>query len=162
MSLVAGGMLLHPLGDLRLAGRKLKADGGHHVDPADLDLGLHYSNNDLTLAATVKQPQIQPLTIKGHVPLDLEATAKTAKLDPTLPLDLQVQLPPSSLAIVPKLSPQVRRIDGTHRSVSCAWPAMWKSPILTRLRRHHDLKARAPRQRKRAGHRRVPRATRVQ
>ena len=38
---------------------------------------------------------------------------QNAKIDPDLPLELQVQLPPSSLAIVPKLAPKVRRIEGT-------------------------------------------------
>ncbi|MEP6667876.1 MAG: translocation/assembly module TamB domain-containing protein [Chthoniobacter sp.] len=113
VNLVAGGTVLQPLGHLKFQGRKLKAKAVAALDPADLDLDLHYSNNELTLAATAKQPQIQPLTIKGHVPLDLESTVKNAKIDPTLPLELQVTLPPSSLAIVPKLTPQVRRIDGT-------------------------------------------------
>ena len=112
-NLVAGGTLLQPLGHLKLQGRALKAKAVAALDPADLDLDLHYSNSEFTLAATAKQPQIQPLTIKGHVPLDLESTVKNAKIDPSLPLELQVQLPPSSLAIVAKLTPQVRRIDGT-------------------------------------------------
>ncbi len=56
---------------------------------------------------------MQPLTIKGRVPLDLEATVQNAKLDPTLPLEVSIQLPPSSLAVVPRLVPQIRRIDGT-------------------------------------------------
>ena len=110
---VAGGTLIEPLGHLKFAGRKLKAKAAAALDPADLDLDLHYSNKDLSLSATVKQPQIQPLTIKGHVPLDLKATVQNAKLDETMPIDLQVQLPPSSLAVVPKFAPQVRRIDGT-------------------------------------------------
>lgn len=112
-NLVVGGTILQPLGHLKFQGRKLKAKAVAALDPADVDLDLHYSNNELTLAATAKQPQIQPLTIKGHVPLDLEATVKAAKIDPNLPLDLQVNLPPSSLAIVPKFTNQVRRIDGT-------------------------------------------------
>jgi hypothetical protein len=112
-NLVAGGTLLQPFGYLKLQGRKLKSKAVAALDPADLDLDLHYSNQELTLNASVKQPQIQPLTIKGRVPLDLEATVKSAKIDPTLPLELQVNLPPSSLAIVPKFTNQVRRIDGT-------------------------------------------------
>src|SRR5262249_17257482 len=92
---------------------RLKAKAVAALDPADLDLDLHYSNNELTLAATAKQPQIQPLTIKGRVPLDLEATVKNAKIDPTLPLELQVNLPPSSLAVIPRFTKQVRRMDGT-------------------------------------------------
>ena len=112
-NLVAGGTLLEPLGHLKVAARALKSPKVAALDPADLDLDLHYSNKDLTLNAVVKQPQLQPLTIKGHVPLDLDATIKNKKLDPTLPLDLTVQLPASSLAVVPKFAPAVRRIEGT-------------------------------------------------
>jgi autotransporter translocation and assembly factor TamB len=112
-NLVTGGTLLQPFGHLRVAGRKLKSKAVAKLDAADLDLDLHYSSKELTLNAVVKQPQIQPLTIKGQVPLDLEATVKNAKLDPTLPLDISIQLPPSSLAVVPTLVPKVRRIDGT-------------------------------------------------
>ncbi len=112
-NIVAGGTLLEPLGHLKVAARALKSPKVAALDPADLDLDLHYSNKELTLAAVVKQPQMQPLTIKGHVPLDLDATIKTKTLDPTLPLDVTVQLPASSLAVVPKLAPSVRRIEGT-------------------------------------------------
>lgn len=113
VNLVTGGTLLQPFGHIKLAGRKLKAKTVAGLDPADLDLDLHYSHKELTLGATVKQPQMQPLTIKGQVPLDLESTVKSAKLDPTLPLEASIQLPPSSLAVVTKLVPGVRRIDGT-------------------------------------------------
>jgi len=112
-NLVTGGTLLQPFGHLKFAGRKLKTKAVAGLDAADLDLDLHYATKELTLAAVLKQPQMQPLTIKGLVPLDLEATVQNAKLDPTLPLDVTIQLPPSSLAVVPKLTPQVRRIDGT-------------------------------------------------
>jgi len=112
-NLVAGGTLLLPFGHLKVQGRKLKAKAAAMLDPADLDLDVHYSNREFTLAANVRQPQIQPFSIKGHVPLDLESTVQNAKIDPSLPLELTVQLPPSSLAVVPKLAPQVRRLDGT-------------------------------------------------
>ena len=112
-NLVAGGTLLTPLGHLKVAGRGLKAKVVPQFEPSDLDLNLHYSNKELTLDAAIKQPQIQPLTVKGSVPLDLEATVQNKKLDPALPIDLSVKLLPSPLAFVPKLAPQVRRIDGT-------------------------------------------------
>ncbi len=111
-NLVAGGTLIEPLGHLKLDARALKSQAVA-IEPADLDLDLHYSNKEFTLSAVVKQPQLQPLTIKGYFPLDLDATIKTKKLDPALPLDLSVQLPASALAVVPKLAPSVRRIEGT-------------------------------------------------
>ncbi len=115
-NLVAGGTLLDPIGHLKVAARGLKAKALPPIDPAEVDLDLHYSNKpakELTLTAVVRQPQIQPLTVKGRAPFDLDATIKTRQLDPKLALDVAVQLPVSSLAIVPKLAPQVRRIDGT-------------------------------------------------
>lgn len=115
-NLVAGGTLLEPAGHLKVAARSLKAKAGAPLDAADLDLDLHYSNKpakELTLVAVLRQPQIQPLTLKARAPFDLDALVKTRKLDPTLPLEATVQLPPSSLAVVPKLVPTVRRIDGT-------------------------------------------------
>ena len=115
-NLVAGGTLLEPSGHLKVAARGLRAKALAPIEPADLDLDLHYSNKpakELTLAAVLRQPQIQPLTIKGRAPFDLDATIKDRKLDPKLALDVTVQLPVSSVAILPKLAPQVRRIEGT-------------------------------------------------
>ncbi len=112
-NIVAGGTLAAPVGHVKVNATGLKAKAVAALDPATLDLDLHYSNAELTLASTLKQPQMQPLTVKGRVPLDLDATIKNKKIDPTLPLDVTVQLPASSLAIVPKLAPQVRRIEGS-------------------------------------------------
>ena len=115
-NLVAGGTLLEPIGHLKVNARGLRAKALAPIEPADLDLDLHYSNkpaHELSLHAVLRQPQIQPLTIKGCAPLDLEGTIKNRKLDPKLALDVMIQLPTSSLAIVPKLAPQVRRIEGT-------------------------------------------------
>ena len=112
-NIVAGGTLLAPLGHIKLVATGLKTKAVAALAPAELSLDLHYSNKELTLNSVVKQPQIQPLTIKGMVPLDLDATIKSKKVDPNLPLDITVQLPASSLAIVPKFAPQVRRIEGT-------------------------------------------------
>ncbi len=112
-NLVAGGTLLQPFAHVKVAAERLQANAAKQFDPSALALDLHYSNKELTLAATVKQPQIQPLTIKARAPLDLEATVQTKRLDPNLPIEASAQLPASSLAFVPKMAPQVRRIDGT-------------------------------------------------
>src|SRR5206468_2243054 len=73
----------------------------------------HYSEKELTLDATARQRDIQPLVVKGKVPLDLDATFKRKAIDPELPLDLTVHLPPSSLGFVPKIVAAVRTISGT-------------------------------------------------
>ncbi len=112
-SLITGGSLLAPAGHLKVAGRGLKAKAVPQLDASTLDLELHYTDKKLEVDATLKQPQMQPLTVSGRVPLDLEATIKAKQLDPELPLDFTAKLPPSSLALVPKLAPQVVRIEGT-------------------------------------------------
>lgn len=112
-NLVAGGTLLQPFAHLKVAAERLQAKAAKQFDPGALALDLHYSNKELTLAATVKQPQMQPLTIKARTPLDLQATVEAKKLDPDLPIEATAQLPPSALAFVTKIAPAVRRIDGT-------------------------------------------------
>ncbi|MCE9608758.1 MAG: translocation/assembly module TamB domain-containing protein [Chthoniobacter sp.] len=115
-NLVTGGTLLEPVGHLKVTARGVQAKAVAALEPADLDLDLHYSKTpvrELTLAAVLRQPQIQPLTVKGRAPFDLDATLKDGRLDPKMPLDVTVLLPPSALAFVPKLAPQIRRLDGT-------------------------------------------------
>ena len=112
-NLVAGGTLLQPFAHLKIAAERLQAKAARQFDPGALSADIHYSNRELTLAATVNQPQIQPLTVKARAPLDLEATVQNKKLDPRLPVEATVQLPASSLAFLPKVAPQVRRAEGT-------------------------------------------------
>jgi len=112
-SLIASGTIQAPVADLKLAGRRLRALAVPQLEPSDLDVRVHYQARQLELNATLRPPKMQPLTVQGRVPLDLQATIKARQLDPQLPLDLTARLPPSSLAIVPSLTPQVARIDGT-------------------------------------------------
>ncbi|HYR59520.1 MAG TPA: translocation/assembly module TamB domain-containing protein, partial [Chthoniobacteraceae bacterium] len=112
-NLVAGGTLLQPFAHIKVAADRLQAKAARQFDPGTLAMDVHYSNKELTLAATVKQPQIQPLTIKGRAPFDLEATVQNKKLDPNLPIEASAQLPASALAFLPKVVPQIRRADGT-------------------------------------------------
>src|SRR5207237_1001889 len=101
--LVAGGTLGEPTFFLKAAARAVKAAAAPQYDPADLDCTLSYEQQQLDLDATAKQPLIQPLAIKGHLPLDLNALRATHQLDRATPLDLSVKLPPSSLAVLPKI-----------------------------------------------------------
>ncbi len=111
-NLLASGTPLEPAAHLKVTGRKLNAKATPQLAPSDLDLALHYSPKNLSLDAVLRQPQMQPLTVKGHLPLDLAATIQNKKLDPDLPLEVNVKLPASSLALAPKLSPAVRNIVG--------------------------------------------------
>jgi hypothetical protein len=113
MHLAANGTPLRPEVELKIEGRALKAKAAGQIDPAELDLALNYQPGTLKLDATARQPLLQPLVIKAHVPLDVEKLATDKKIDPSLPIDVTINLPPTSLAVVPKLVPAVRRIAGT-------------------------------------------------
>ncbi len=112
-SLVSGGTLLNPAGQLQIKARGFSAKAAPQFDQAEFDLTLNYSEKLLTLDATARQREIQPLVIKGTLPLDIEKAVKEKAYDPALPIDFTAKIAPSSLANVPKFAPAVRRIDGT-------------------------------------------------
>jgi autotransporter translocation and assembly factor TamB len=112
-SLTAAGTIQDLSAQLKISGRVLKAKMAAQLDPADFDFDLSYKLKQLTLLAGVRQRQIQPLTIRGRADLDLEAVMKRRALDPQMPIQASIQLPPTSLAIIPKFTPLVRRIEGT-------------------------------------------------
>jgi hypothetical protein len=112
-NLVSGGTLLNPTLHLKLAAHSLVAKAAPRFDDAAVDLTLHYSNKELTLDGTARQKTIQPLIVKGRIPLDLEKAIKEKRYDAEQPIDLTASVAPTSLAIVPTFVPAVRRIDGT-------------------------------------------------
>jgi hypothetical protein len=113
MDLAVAGTAARPEVEMSLTGRALKAKAAAQYEPAELDLKLTYQPGALALNATARQPLIQPLTLKAATPLDLERLIAEKKLPSDLPVDASVKLPPSSLAVVPKVTTQVRRIGGS-------------------------------------------------
>ena len=80
--------------------------------PADADFHLTLHDNRLDLDAAVRQPQIQPLTIKGNLPVDLKAIAQNKQLDPKSPVALSIELPRSSLGFLAGATKALRFIQG--------------------------------------------------
>ena len=113
VSFAADGTIQDPSAQLKISGRVLKAKMAAQLDPAEFDLDLSYGKKQITLQAGIRQRLIQPMTIRGRAPLDIEAVIKQRAIDPHMPIEASVKLPPTSLAIVPKFTPLVRRIDGT-------------------------------------------------
>jgi len=113
LHLAAQGTPLRPEVELKIEGRALKAKAAPQFDAAEVDVALNYVPGSLSLDASARQPLIQPLVIKARVPVDVEKIATNKKLDPALPLDVTVKMPATSLAVLPKLVPAVRRINGT-------------------------------------------------
>lgn len=106
-SLVAGGALEDPSAHLVVTGRDLKFAAAPELAPAEFDINANYSEKLLTMEAAVRQKEIQPLSLHGNVPLDVAAIIREKRLGPDLPLDVTVDLPKTSLAIVSKFAPAV-------------------------------------------------------
>ncbi len=113
LSALAHGSLSKILAEIKVQGRKLLRPGMTGVSPADADVDLTLRDSRLSLDTSVHQPQIQPLTIKGNLPLDLKTLLSKRQIDPKSPLDLSINLPSSSLAFLAKALPAVRFIEGT-------------------------------------------------
>lgn len=112
-SLLCGGTLLNPTGQFKLSARALKAKAFPQLDNAELDFSLFYADKALDLAATARQRELQPLSLRAKGPLDLEKAIREKSYDPALPLQASLKLPATSLAFLPKVLPAVRRVDGT-------------------------------------------------
>ena len=112
-SLVTGGTLFAPAGQLQISARSLKSKAAPGFDDAALDATVHFTTQLIELAATVRQREIPSLAINGKLPADLEKIFVERAFDPELPLDFSVRLPATSLASLPKFFPKVRRLEGT-------------------------------------------------
>lgn len=111
---LAAGSVSKPAIDVKIGIRQASANAAPKAaKPTDADLDLHLENNEAVLKATVRNPDIQPLTIAARLPLDVGTIIRTRKMNTDLPLDVDVKLPASSLAVIPAFVPAVRRIDGT-------------------------------------------------
>jgi hypothetical protein len=109
----ATGTPLRPELRLKAEARDLKAKAAEHFGAANVDLDLNYAPGKAALRASVRQPLLQPVDLQARMPLDLEKVIAEKKLNPALPLEASLKLPPTSLAVLPKLAPQIRRIAGT-------------------------------------------------
>ena len=108
----AHGSLSKITADVKLAARGLRSPQTPTLRPADADVDLTLKDNRLSLNTSVRQPQIAPLTIKGNVPLDLQAIAASKQFDPKSPVDLTIQLPRSSLGFLAGVSKAIRHVEG--------------------------------------------------
>lgn len=112
-TLTAHGTVDDPTLDLKVAGRGLKSPSALQAGAASADVDAHYANKVVALSATLKQPEIQPIELRGQVPLDLRKTIETKHLDEQAPIEGVIKLPKSSLAFVTKFVPQLRYVEGS-------------------------------------------------
>jgi hypothetical protein len=113
MTVLAAGSLGSPVATVNLSAQKLSAPQTEKIGPTDATLQFHLAKNQTTLDGTIKQQQMQTLTLRGETELDMEKLAQTKKLDPATPIKLDATLPSSSIAFISKLVPTMRYLEGT-------------------------------------------------
>ncbi len=109
----AHGSLSKIVADVKVAARGIRGTEIQNVKPVDADLALTLHDNRLDLDTSVRQPQIQPLTIKGNLPVDLHAIAQSKQIDPKSPVTLRINLPRADLGFLAGATKAIRFIQGT-------------------------------------------------
>ena len=112
LAIDAHGSLSKIIADVKVQARGIHLQQLDVVKPFESDVSLTLRDNRLDLMTVVRNPQIQPLTIKGNVPLDLKLIAEKKALDPNTPLALTISLPRSGLGFLAGISKAVRFIQG--------------------------------------------------
>lgn len=111
----AKGSLSKIAADVSVRARQLRTDVTvkQKLSPADADVDLNLRDNRLNLVANARQAPLQPLSVKGNVPLDLNAILRDGKVNLQSPVQLTVNLPRSDLSFLKQLSPQIAYVNGT-------------------------------------------------
>lgn len=79
----------------------------------DVDAKITYDHDKLSASTTIRHAELKPLTAKLDAPLALKPILEGKVPDfKTLPFTASVNLPSSSLAVVPKFAPAVARAEG--------------------------------------------------
>ena len=113
LSVLAHGRLSKILAEIKVGARKVRVPSQPGFAPADADVALTLRDDRLSLDTSVRQPQIQTLTVKGNIPLPLQTVLSTRTIDPKSPISLTVQLPKSDLGFLAKVVPSIRFIQGS-------------------------------------------------
>ncbi|CAN5668102.1 hypothetical protein BH09VER1_BH09VER1_01310 [soil metagenome] len=98
--------------DASLQATRLRSPDAAKIDPAEVSLNLRLRDDRLALDGSVRQRLIQPLQIKGNIPMDLEAIKKKGAIDPDTPVELEVRLPRSSMDFLSTVVPAIRLSRG--------------------------------------------------
>ncbi len=109
----AHGSLSRIVAGIKLGARGVRSTDLPTIQPVDADVNIGLKDNRLTLDTSVRQPQIQPLTIKGNLPLNLQEVATKKALDPNSPVTLNLNLPRANLGFLAGATKALRFIEGT-------------------------------------------------
>ncbi len=111
-AVTARGSLSRLEAEVTVQGRALRRPDVAKLQPADLDLTLRVRDRNLTLDGAARQPQMQPLTIRGEMPVDLAQLIDTGHPDLNARIAASVRLPPSSMGALIGVVPGLRFVQG--------------------------------------------------
>ncbi|MGB8343192.1 MAG: translocation/assembly module TamB domain-containing protein [Chthoniobacterales bacterium] len=99
--------------NLDLQMQNLKAAAVRGLEPAKIDLAMHFKKNELNILGKIQQPKIQTVQIDARLPLDISRMLEKRKLDEQTPISAKVQMPRSSINFVREFVPGLRQLDGS-------------------------------------------------
>ena len=98
--------------NLDLQMQNLKAAAVQKLEPAKIDVAMHFGKNELNILGKIQQPKIQTVQIDARLPLDISQMIEKRKIDPQTPISAKVQMPRSSINFIREFVPSLRQLDG--------------------------------------------------
>jgi len=99
-------------GDVRATATGIIPMTGWKLRESALELDLRLRNGVATLDSTLRQPELQPITMTGRMPVDVRRLMAGQGLAGNTPLDARITMAPSTLDFITPLSPQIRNAQG--------------------------------------------------
>lgn len=112
LSLKARGGLKSLVLDLGLQGRELQVAKLEKLRAAELDLSVGLRGGKAQIDGTLRQPQLQPVTLKASMPFNLAQVVETKTIPKSTPIEGSVRLPLSDLRALLGIVPGLRFIEG--------------------------------------------------
>ena len=98
--------------NLDLQMQNLRAAAVQKLEPAKIDIAMHFKNNQLNILGKIQQPKIQPVQIDARLPLDMSRLLEKRRIDEQTPISAKVEMPRSSINFVREFMPGLRQLDG--------------------------------------------------
>ncbi len=93
--------------------KPVPAASGARLEAATASVAARLEGGRLSVEGKAKQPPLEPLVLKGSVPVDVMALLAEPASWSGLPLQAELRLPTSPLGFLPTWVPQLREVQGT-------------------------------------------------
>ncbi|HEV3210485.1 MAG TPA: translocation/assembly module TamB domain-containing protein [Chthoniobacterales bacterium] len=111
--LQASKTLRDPLIELTATARDIRTTAVSNLSAAQGDLSVRLADKALGINGKVTQPDVHPLVLTGHIPIDLGQVLETGTLPENTPIQFALKWPSNNLAFIRKIVPDIKIIEGT-------------------------------------------------